>query len=164
MLSSNPLELRRQVLTGDGCALWAMTHLADRQRYGRTAVTRLSLTNTGQTPLHLETVEVSCLLPCLQREAIEPHQSLTVLDERSLNGMVSRARQQGRRGFGVSGVVYNFVFHLNQPKVQQLSIQVFWGFATASHDMGFFVLALADEENGPDSSRSFQVSSTEILH
>lgn len=100
-----PLEklgLRRQVLTGEGCELWAITRTIDRQRYGPAAATHLTLLNTGTVPLHIQSIEVGWLMAgmfCWSRPGlVEPGASWTLLDERSLDVLVSMTRQKGRRG------------------------------------------------------------------
>ena len=149
MLPPEKLSLRRQVLMGEGCELWAMTRTLDRQRHGPMAATHLSLLNPGKVPLHLDALEVSWLeggtLRWHRPGVIEPQGSWTLLDERSFDVLVALTRQQGRRGFGVQGTVHEFAVHLDQPETQRLAFQVSWGFATPGYDMGFFLPALGDQ-------------------
>ena len=149
MLPPDQVGLRRQVLTGKDCELWAMTRTIDRQRYGPAAVSHLALLNTGRTPLHLRDIEVSWstthLFRCHRPGVIEPRISWMLLDERSFGMLAARTRQQGLRGFGVERTVHEVVVHLDQPEVQQLAFQVSWGFATPSYEMGFFLPALEDQ-------------------
>ena len=149
MLPPEKLGLRRQVLTGEGCELWAMTRTLDQQRYGAGAANHLALLNTGKAPLHLKVIEVSWLgagtLRWQRPGMIEPRSSWTLLDERSFGVLVSLTRQQGLRGFGMERTMHEVVVHLDLPDVQQLAFQVSWGFATPSYEMGFFLPALEDE-------------------
>lgn len=146
MLPLDKVGTWRPLSGGDLWQLWAYTRTIDRQRFGPAAATGVALLNSGNVPLHIQNMEVrwpvGTPVSWHRPGLVEPGESWTLLDPRSFDSLIALARQHGRRGFGVEGVVHEVVVHLDQPRPARLAFEVSWGFATPGYDLGFFLPAL----------------------
>lgn len=152
MLPPEKLSLRRWVLAGDGCELWARTRTLDQQRYGPATATHLALLNTGTTLLHITAMEVCWATSRPFRwhrpGVIEPRCLLDPAGRAQFGMLVTLTRHQGLQGFGAERTMHQLVVRLDRPWEQQLAVQVSSGFATPGDDLGFFLPALEGAGDG----------------
>ncbi|KQR08211.1 hypothetical protein ASF71_20825 [Deinococcus sp. Leaf326] len=131
--------------------LWAATRTIDGLRSGPTAATQLVLVNMGPVALHIRDIEVNWLIRgtfyWYRPGVVEARGSWTLLDDRSFDVLMAMTRREGRRGFGMQGVIHKVVVHLDEPTPLELAFEVSWGFMTPSADMGFFLPALEDAKD-----------------